>query len=64
MPSVGIFLCKLLSSSNIVGEHGKKRHLGGIAGELTFTVQGLEVVKTNMATYRMQVAETFDGPNG
>ena len=52
MAWVTFSLCKLISSSSSVGKGGEKRRLSKVAGAWTFTVRGLEVVKTNLATYR------------
>ena len=47
-----------------MGEDGKETHLGRVAGVWALTYfTGLEVVKTNLATYRMQkVAGFFNFP--
>ena len=43
-----------------VGENTKERHLEEVAGAWTFTVQGLQDVKTNLSTYKMKkVADSW-----
>ena len=37
-----------------MGNDGGQRRLGEVAGVWKFTVQGLQIVKTNMATYKAQ----------
>ena len=39
-----------------VSKEGEERCLGEVTGTWTFTVRGLQVVKTNLAIYRMQKA--------